>query len=334
MPTFQTATLIIGLNLLSFTIAQADPQSALLIVHNDMEPIETDWMVLERLETEHGLSVELAHHSHVDSSWAEGMDLIYISSTVSSGTINNKMKNVPVPVLIIEFAALDDMGMSLDDNAYKSESTFQRDIFIEAPDHYLAAGFTGDVVIFDNYEIKGMQGLPNENGTVIANFVEWDAGELSCTGAMFCYEKDAIMADGTPAPERRLFMGLHNDGFANLSVEGEIMWDNAVNWCLYKDVESAVDSNGETPRDFNLAQNYPNPFNPTTDIAFTLEKATDAHLAIYDLQGRVVKELVNSHLQAGNHVYTFDARNLASGLYVYSLTVDGSSVNKKMTLLR
>jgi flagellar hook assembly protein FlgD len=84
-----------------------------------------------------------------------------------------------------------------------------------------------------------------------------------------------------------------------------------------------------------LSQNYPNPFNPSTNIQFSLPRAGKVEMKVYNLLGQVVATLVNGQYATGRYEVTWDARNLASGLYFYRLTVDNNVVDtKKMLLLK
>lgn len=85
---------------------------------------------------------------------------------------------------------------------------------------------------------------------------------------------------------------------------------------------------------FILAQNYPNPFNPTTNISFTLPRAEQVQLVVYDAMGRRVQTIVNSAVSAGEHSVTFNARGLASGMYIYRLVTSEYTLTKKMSLLK
>jgi len=99
-----------------------------------------------------------------------------------------------------------------------------------------------------------------------------------------------------------------------------------------------VDGNPVTanvPKDFQLMQNYPNPFNPTTKIDFKLSKSHVVKLVVYDILGREVKVIVNDQrLVQGPYSYEFDASNLATGIYLYRLTVGNQHVTKKMTIVK
>ena len=88
------------------------------------------------------------------------------------------------------------------------------------------------------------------------------------------------------------------------------------------------------PWNFELYPNYPNPFNASTTISFTTEQEELVSLRIFNLQGALVRELVNSVLPAGAHTLSFDAENWASGLYFCRLESGGKTLSRKMVLLR
>lgn len=95
-------------------------------------------------------------------------------------------------------------------------------------------------------------------------------------------------------------------------------------------------SNGNKiiPKEFKLEQNFPNPFNPSTTIEYSLPNSTKITIKVYDLLGRLVKELVNEYKDAGVYKVKFDGTNLASGVYLYKIEA-GTFVNvKKMVLVK
>ncbi len=121
-------------------------------------------------------------------------------------------------------------------------------------------------------------------------------------------------------------LGIHNPAFTFGIMKASI---EALGGVLAVDYD-----NGTTPHEFNLAQNYPNPFNPTTNISFTLAKASHVKLDVYNITGQLVKTIVDQDLALGNHTVTFDATNLASGIYFYRIITDNFTATKKMVLLR
>jgi tetratricopeptide (TPR) repeat protein len=80
--------------------------------------------------------------------------------------------------------------------------------------------------------------------------------------------------------------------------------------------------------------NYPNPFNPTTIIQFNIPKDEFVKLTVYDITGRVVKELVNGHKTAGKHSVEFNASSYASGTYYYKLEAGEYKNIQKMMLVK
>ncbi len=94
------------------------------------------------------------------------------------------------------------------------------------------------------------------------------------------------------------------------------------------------------PAKFSLSQNYPNPFNPTTTIKYSIpanagvETQNLASLRIYNILGEEIATLVNERQIPGNYSVTFDASNLASGVYFYTLRVGNFVATKKMILLK
>ena len=83
-----------------------------------------------------------------------------------------------------------------------------------------------------------------------------------------------------------------------------------------------------------LKQNYPNPFNPETVISWQLAIGTFVELSVYNLVGQKVSTLVSEKMNSGNHSYTFNAKDLASGVYYYQLVAGEYRQVKKMVLLR
>jgi uncharacterized delta-60 repeat protein len=92
--------------------------------------------------------------------------------------------------------------------------------------------------------------------------------------------------------------------------------------------------NNEIPVKFELMQNYPNPFNPSTKIRFALPVRSQVNLSVFDITGKKVSELVNGNLNAGIFETSFDASQLSSGTYFYSLTSGSNVKTNKMIILK
>ena len=112
---------------------------------------------------------------------------------------------------------------------------------------------------------------------------------------------------------------------------GTIYLDNIFFSTMLSDVKELPNS---FPSDFVLEQNYPNPFNPATNIRFSLPEANQVTLKVYDMLGQEVVTLVNEFMSAGTFEISFDASDLPTGIYTYSLTAGKLQSVKKMIYLK
>jgi hypothetical protein len=91
----------------------------------------------------------------------------------------------------------------------------------------------------------------------------------------------------------------------------------------------------QAPKEFSLKQNYPNPFNPSTTIKFSVETTDRATLNVYNILGQHVATLFDDVAEAGQYCkVTFDARNLASGMYLYRLQSGQKSDSKRLVVIK
>lgn len=104
-------------------------------------------------------------------------------------------------------------------------------------------------------------------------------------------------------------------------------------YTYYNEIVVNVEGN-LTPTQFSLGQNYPNPFNPTTKIDFTVPVQSNVVINVYDVNGSVVKTLVNEVKPVGSHQIQFDASQLSSGIYFYKMTAGGFVSSKKLILIK
>lgn len=101
--------------------------------------------------------------------------------------------------------------------------------------------------------------------------------------------------------------------------------------------------NGDKPHQlvqtFKLLQNYPNPFNPSTTIAYQLPKTSAINVSIFDINGKLVKEILNETQNEGHHEVTWDGANqqnnrVASGIYIYTVKSGDVILSKQMILIK
>ncbi len=92
------------------------------------------------------------------------------------------------------------------------------------------------------------------------------------------------------------------------------------------------------PGNFGLSQNYPNPFNPSTVIHYQLSRPADIRIDVHDLLGRKVKTLLSGFRSESEGRVVWDATDASgrcalAGVYIYSLTAEGTVVSRKMILI-
>ncbi|MCA9785024.1 MAG: T9SS type A sorting domain-containing protein, partial [Candidatus Cloacimonetes bacterium] len=111
-----------------------------------------------------------------------------------------------------------------------------------------------------------------------------------------------------------------------------------INWIMHVHATYAtVDVAPEqvlVPNGIQLLNSYPNPFNPSTEIAFHLNHAQQVSVDVFNVQGEKVRTLANQAFEAGDHSLTFDASDLASGVYVAVLKSGAEQRSIKLTLVR
>lgn len=98
---------------------------------------------------------------------------------------------------------------------------------------------------------------------------------------------------------------------------------------------NAISQNGtELPAEYSLGQNYPNPFNPSTKINFSLPRAGETSINVYDASGKLIENISSGYRLAGNYTVDFSAPDLSSGVYFYSLSAGDFSETKKMVVVK
>ncbi|MBL0106558.1 MAG: T9SS type A sorting domain-containing protein [Ignavibacteria bacterium] len=100
-------------------------------------------------------------------------------------------------------------------------------------------------------------------------------------------------------------------------------------------IYSGISNNSVNISDvFSLYQNYPNPFNPKTIISYELETSSFVSIKVFDILGKEIKELINKKQNPGKYEIDFDGYALSSGIYFYSMFVNGNRIQTKKMMLQ
>ena len=114
------------------------------------------------------------------------------------------------------------------------------------------------------------------------------------------------------------------------SLEGNHVVKYGTSWIQWK-ISNKNDTKGFT---YELNQNYPNPFNPSTEINYSIADDGFVKIEVFNILGKIVRNLVNEHKVKGNYNINFKSKNLPSGLYIYRMQANNRTLSKKMVLLR
>lgn len=140
-------------------------------------------------------------------------------------------------------------------------------------------------------------------------------------------------------------LGMNGVGISSMHVSGDgqgdgehhddkAVFSGTAGGRVYRSVTNltAVKDSKIIPTEFKVEQNYPNPFNPNTVIGFSLPKQQHVSITVYNALGQVVRTLADRSYEAGHYSVTFNASELASGVYIYRLQAGAQAVTKKMIL--
>jgi hypothetical protein len=138
---------------------------------------------------------------------------------------------------------------------------------------------------------------------------------------------DFVQGHGTTT-DKREYSYLDNSGAAGTIYYRlkQIDYDGTFEYSQVVEVAKVVS--------YELSQNYPNPFNPTTTITYSIPQNSFVTLKVYDVLGSEVAELVNGTVEAGIHKINFNAFNLNSGVYFYTIKAGNFNETKKLMLMK
>jgi hypothetical protein len=174
-----------------------------------------------------------------------------------------------------------------------------------------------DYLNFDTLNLPLIEAIHSRYGDVFNNLLNIDQQYAEMDNQSFISLKFVIPTTEPSWPLREYI----------LETNGRYITLNGFNNLSHKKTQI-------NPIKFSLQQNYPNPFNPITKIKYSVPKQTFVKLSIYDIQGRIVKVLVNEIKETGTYEADFNGINYASGIYLYRLEAGNFVESKKMVLIK
>jgi hypothetical protein len=188
--------------------------------------------------------------------------------------------------------------------------------------------------IFNDHEVNHFDQplICDFNGTVyVGSTLGYDYYAISSNGELkwqlpLIEQQQQVDNTGAIAKDGTLYLGVHNVSL----ISGQQKTLIAI-----RDTGTVSVNERNSPiTDYSLSQNYPNPFNPTTTISYSLPVSSWVTLKVFDILGREATVLVEGSKEAGTHSIEFDASNLPSGIYFYTLTSVNFTATRKLIFLK
>lgn len=225
-----------------------------------------------------------------------------------------------------------------------NQFTFINDPYGFSHQHAIRRIKNGNVTLFDN---------GNYHEPPFSRAVEYKLDEVNKTATLVWQYRNNpdIYAPATgyvqrlPNNNTLICWGLTNPTLAEVRYDGTKVLEMTLpqgvfSYRAYR-YEWKENANSEIlPAKYNLVQNFPNPFNPSTTIKFAVQQQPSENslapvtLAVYDINGRLVKVLVNESFPAGTYSVNYDGSGTASGIYFYRINIGSFSDTKKMVLIK
>jgi hypothetical protein len=122
-------------------------------------------------------------------------------------------------------------------------------------------------------------------------------------------------------------------GYFNGVISNISLWNYAI------PVTPVENEQFNIPADYGISNNFPNPFNPSTTINYSVPGASNVNITVYDINGQVVKNLLNEFKNSGSYSLNWDGKNdsgstVSSGTYFYQIQIGNFVQTKKMILLK
>jgi len=177
---------------------------------------------------------------------------------------------------------------------------------------------------------------PNNIGFNIYRSADENGDYLKVNDNLILAEGDAVTGASYSFIDRPAQAGTYYYKLQDVGIDGQATFHGPIE---VAGVTSVEDGSVINPEKYQLFQNHPNPFNPNTEIRFTIPNAGLVSIKIYDMQGKLVRNLVSERKAAGSYTVSWDSRDengikITSGVYFYRIDAGEFTMSKKMILMK
>lgn len=192
-------------------------------------------------------------------------------------------------------------------------------------------------IAFPNYSRPALADIDNDD--------DYDLIIGRINGTLIYYRNDGDKHNPIWTRDDSMFEGVKvkqsaHPGFADLDGDGRkdlVLGEYDGNFTFYRNLFAPASIENEGANwisNFELFQNYPNPFNPETTIKYRISEGSKINISVYDILGSLVQTLVDDYKTAGEYEIRFNAKDLSSGIYFYSMKTTEGVISKKLILLK
>ena len=217
---------------------------------------------------------------------------------------------------------------------------------------FLVILFSSELIFaqFPNYLVDSIVVKRSKDTVFVCDYNAWEQCAFKLDYSLKIVDSVITISQVDIAKDMTTCYGYHNFVFPIVGLSSGKYRIDIYRDCLYREnkfiksfrfeyVISGVSNKEEIPNKFMLYNAYPNPFNPTTTITYELLKQDNVKINIYDVSGKLVKELVNREDNAGKHSVVWNGKNnngkqVSSGNYFYQIMCGDFVQAKKMILLK
>ena len=227
-----------------------------------------------------------------------------------AGRIDNRL-SVPSPIEI-----------TLTGNAEENNANINAEINMNSS---LSGSLVIHFVVVEDVEYNGRNGIKNHKN-VVRDMITSPTGEFISIASNQTISKSFTLTNYNNIEDLSFLVFVQNTSTLEVYQAEE---------ATYSELSTTgVNDDESLNQAFKLEQNFPNPFNPTTKISFSIPSSQFSTLKVYDILGKEVETLIQRNLVPGNYEATFDASNLPSGIYIFTLNSGQFSQSRKMLLLK
>jgi hypothetical protein len=196
--------------------------------------------------------------------------------------------------------------------SYSTNNNWDREMYIDTHDY---------LHLFEKHYFEGSVNGPKALTHSVGKNKIWETTVIDSSYSQYSYSQPNVAFDKV------------NNKFYLVYMKGDTV--NHITRILFRSKQNTTsidNSDDNIVKEHELYQNYPNPFNSSTKISYSLSQTANIKLSLYNIKGEFIKNLINQKQSKGRHTAVLESKDLNSGVYYYTLIVDGTQMSTRKLL--